>query len=239
MGAFLKEKGGKKKEETKKPLLYPCPRKGFLLLDTTPLENLRFQSTWLARNTLLLVQEPKSVLIALQCLLLVTLIKPARRNNLVHFIRVHIKIPLPRRMLNRPGTNGVKVATRVRRLEARDDGRILRRVDMKGNGRNIGVAHESLPQHIDAVVPVAKHGCLAVNGPVGESHALQTAVGLRVQQLAQVVEAVQLVPHVQLDQVVVCARDGERWAVELRGFCGGDFGDADFGPFMLVSFFSS
>jgi len=93
-------------------------------------------------------------------------------------------------MLNRPGTNGVKVATRVRRLETRDDGRILRRVDMKWNGRDICVAHESLPQHINAVVPVAEHGLLAVDGAVGEGHTLQTAVGLRVQELAQVVEAV-------------------------------------------------
>lgn len=56
----------------------------------------------------------------------------------------------------------------MRCCEAREDARVCGNVDVEGNGRNVGVAHERLANRVNAMVPVPEHVGAAVYGAVVE-----------------------------------------------------------------------
>lgn len=58
--------------------------------------------------------------------------------------------------------------------------------------------------------PVPEIIAVPVNHSVLILQCVQTREPLRVQQLAQIVQTVQLMPHVQLDEIVLRSGDGQR-----------------------------
>ena len=64
--------------------------------------------------------------------------------------------------------------------------------------------------------PVFELGIFAVDDAV-DLEGVQAAETLGVERLAEIVEAVQLVPHVELDEVLLRAGNGQRWRVKLLG----------------------
>lgn len=87
---------------------------------------------------------------------------------------------------------------------ARPDAELLLRVPLEHDRRDVGVAHQMLTKGVEAVREVAVlEDVLEIRRPV------RLLVLVRIDELAQGVEAVQLVEHVQPDDVELRVRGPE------------------------------
>ena len=98
---------------------------------------------------------------------------------------------------------------------------------MEGIWGNIRVAHEGLAESINAVIPMAEHVSVSVDRPIRNLECVEPPVDLRVQDLSDVVKAMQLMPDVQFDQVILCSRNGEGRNGKLQRFLSSYFRDTN------------
>lgn len=80
---------------------------------------------------------------------------------------------------------------------------------MEGVWGNVCVAHEGLSQRVNAMIPMAEHVCVSVDRPIRKFEGIEPPINLRVQDLPKVVEAMQLMPNVQFDEVVLRSWNGK------------------------------
>ena len=85
-------------------------------------------------------------------ILLGTLIEARVLHNLLRLLGLQREVPLARRVLKRPLLYSAKIPARVRGREAGEYAGGFGDVDVEGDRRDVGVAHEGLAERVDAVV---------------------------------------------------------------------------------------
>jgi hypothetical protein len=96
-----------------------------------------------------------------------TLVKIRRIYDLHCFLEVvELVLPFADCVFFSPVLDLCEVAAGMRRCKTREDSFPGWYIDVERDGRNIAVAHECLPNRVDAMVPMPEHVRVTVNGPV-------------------------------------------------------------------------